>query len=604
MGRIKKKDPRAKKYQIPNPNDLESAISCIKARQMTYREASEVYGIHYSVLFRHVKNSNMKAQGGQTALSTEEENHIVSCLSLCAEWGYPLDRYDIRMVVKGYLDRRGKKVRQFNKNNLPGKDWANGFLTRHKTKLALRLCQNIKRSRAAITRETLNDYFDNLEISIDGIPPSHIVNYDETNLTDDPGTRKVITKRGSKYPERVMNNSKASTSVMFAAAADGVLLPPYVVYRSKHISDTWRIGGPKHTRFNRTKSGWFDSFCFDDWIKTIAIPYLSKLSGTKILIGDNLSSHLSTESIKICQKYNIKFVFLPTNSTHLTQPLDVAFFRPLKMHWRSILENWKKTDGAHEICIPKDHFPMLLKRLVLKLNENSVNNIKAGFEKCGIVPFNRDRVLSMSPYDSCDVNQSGDSINSSVLEFLKSMRSSNSTPRKTKKRLQVEPGKSVETVSDTDSDSELITELPHESSSDADEPEMSISNVLHTTSEPQVVKHGITFKNVIPIYKENEVNVDDWVLVSFQLDNLKQSSSKDMVYMYYIGQIIKQLDGSTFEGTFLRSKTTKLFKGFVYGFPNVKDICEFDRSQIIGKMQKPVPYCRGLFKFNFNCNSI
>ncbi|XP_025419986.1 uncharacterized protein LOC112690233 [Sipha flava] len=133
---------------------------------------------------------------------------------------------------------------------------------------------------------------------------------------------------------------------------------------------------------------------------------------------------------------------------------------------------------------------------------------------------------------------------------------------------------------------------------------MSISNVLHTTSEPQVVKHGITFKNVIPIYKENEVNVDDWVLVSFQLDNLKQSSSKDMVYMYYIGQIIKQLDGSTFEGTFLRSKTTKLFKGFVYGFPNVKDICEFDRSQIIGKMQKPIPYCRGLFKFNFNCNSI
>ena len=118
-----------------------------------------------------------------------------------------------------------------------------------------------------------------------------------------------------------MNNSKASTSVTFAAAANGVLLPPYVVYRSKHISDTWRIGGPKHTRFNRTKSGWFDSFCFDDWIKTIAIPYLSKLSGTKILIGDNLSTdiyHLSTDSIKICQKYNIKFVFLSTNSTHRT----------------------------------------------------------------------------------------------------------------------------------------------------------------------------------------------------------------------------------------------------------------------------------------------
>jgi len=64
------------------------------------------------------------------------------------------------------------------------------------------------------------------------------------------------------------------------------------------------------------------------------------------------------------------------------------------------------------------------------------------------------------------------------------------------------------TVSDTDSDSEQRTELPHESSSDTDEPEMSLSNVLHTTSEPQVVKHkhGITFKNVIPMDKENEEN--------------------------------------------------------------------------------------------------
>lgn len=133
---------------------------------------------------------------------------------------------------------------------------------------------------------------------------------------------------------------------------------------------------------------------------------------------------------------------------------------------------------------------------------------------------------------------------------------------------------------------------------------MSLSNVLHTNLEPQVVKHGITFKNIIPIDKEIKVNVDDWVLVSFKLENIKQSISKDMVYMYYIGQIIKQLDGSTYVGTFLRRKTTKLFKGFVYGFPNVKDICEFDRSQIIGKMQKPVPYCRGFFKFTFNYNSI
>ena len=64
------------------------------------------------------------------------------------------------------------------------------------------------------------------------MPLSNIVNYDETNLSDDPGKRKVIIRRGTKYPERVINSSKSSTSVMFAAAADGTILPPYVVYKA------------------------------------------------------------------------------------------------------------------------------------------------------------------------------------------------------------------------------------------------------------------------------------------------------------------------------------------------------------------------------------
>lgn len=132
----------------------------------------------------------------------------------CAKWGYPIDRFDLRSLVKCYLDRRGKKVRRF-KNHMPGKDWADGFLIWHKEKLSIRLWQNIKRARAGVSKEILNNYFDNLAISLAGVPPSSILNYDETNLTDGPGRRKVITKRGCKYPERVMNHSKASTSVIF-----------------------------------------------------------------------------------------------------------------------------------------------------------------------------------------------------------------------------------------------------------------------------------------------------------------------------------------------------------------------------------------------------
>lgn len=41
----------------------------------------------------------------------------------------------------------------------------------------------------------------------------------------------------------------------------------------------------------------------------------------------------------------------------------------------------------------------------------------------------------------------------------------------------------------------------------------------------------------------------------------------------------------------------------VYGFPEIRDICEFSTSQVVGKLEKPIPYGRGLFKFKYDCKS-
>lgn len=56
---------------------------------MSYREASKVYGIHHSVIYRRVKNPNIKTESEQTVLTTLEENTIVivSSIVYCAEWG-------------------------------------------------------------------------------------------------------------------------------------------------------------------------------------------------------------------------------------------------------------------------------------------------------------------------------------------------------------------------------------------------------------------------------------------------------------------------------------------------------------------------------------
>lgn len=76
-----------------------------------------------------------------------------------------------------------------------------------------------------------------------------------------------------------------------------------------------------------------------------------------------------------------------------------------------------------------------------------------------------------------------------------------------------------------------------------------------------------------------------------------------MHYTYFIGQIIKKTNNG-YLGTFLRKKNTRDFNGYIYFFPNVKDEFEFQFEQIIGKLDNPTPYNRGLLKFKLDFKSL
>lgn len=235
-----------------------------------------------------------KTVGGQPVLSNDFEETLLNYSLKCADFGMPLTPDDIKFIVKGMLDKANITIKKF-KANLPGPDWMRCFLSRHKEELTQRNCQNIKRSRAEVSKEEIEAYFINLERTLDGIPADNILNYDETNLSDEPGQKKSVFRRGVKYPERVINFSKGNISIMFSGTASGSLLPPYVVYKAEHLWNTWCEHGPSGTRFGRSKSGWMDGQNFQEWFQTIVIPWAKRKEGRKALIGDNLSSHISPQ---------------------------------------------------------------------------------------------------------------------------------------------------------------------------------------------------------------------------------------------------------------------------------------------------------------------
>ncbi len=136
--------------------------------------------------------------------------------------------------------------------------------------------------------------------------------------------------------------------------------------------------------YNRSPSGWFTREIFEDWFSKIVLPYFRHCGpGPKVLLGDNLGSHISFEIILRALQENIRFILLPPNSTHLTQLLDVSVFRPLKQSWRVVFEEWKLENKG---VMQKPIFLYLLKSSIEK-TKNMRSNIVSGFRGTGVYPF-------------------------------------------------------------------------------------------------------------------------------------------------------------------------------------------------------------------------
>ena len=332
MVRNYKRRERGKQtYQAYTTKSLEQCLQNVTNGNLSLRKAAEIYKIPCATIKNKLEGKHSKGVGGQTVFTRKEEELFVSRIISMCNWRFPLDKFDLRMVVSAYLTKQKRIVHRF-KESIPGDDWATN-----------RIATNIQRKRAEMSKEEVEKYFTNIETELQGVCLQNIWNYDETNVRDDPGSKKAVMKRGTKYPERVMDSSKVCYSLMFCGNAEGTILPPYTVCKSVHLYDSWVKGGPEGACYNRTKSGWFDEATFEDWFSTLVLPKLRKQEGKKILIGDNLSSHLSTEVIKACNNHNISFVCLLRNAAHHLQPLDVAFYGPLKKVWRSLLFEWRKT---------------------------------------------------------------------------------------------------------------------------------------------------------------------------------------------------------------------------------------------------------------------
>lgn len=436
-----RRQPGSRRYVDYTQADLKKCLDAIQSKVLTQRAAAELFNIPRSTLKNKLIRKHPNKPGKPKIFTEEEENAFEAHITALSEYGFPLTALDLKMIIKNYLASQGRVVKIF-KDNIPGKDWLASFLSRHQS-LSRRLANNIKRARIQVSEDVISNFIENIDKELKSVPPENIFNYDESNLCDDPGKKTILCRRGTKYPETIVNSTKVNFTVMFCGNAAGEAVPPFIVYKSDHLWSTWTENGPKGARYNRTKSGWMDSATFEDWFLNHLMPVLKKKTGRKVVIGDNLASHINKTVLKECEKHNVSFICLPPNATHILQPLDVAYFRPLKCKWRQVMLQWKNSQLGRKLSTtPKDQFPRLLKTALDFLTETKANLV-AGFRKTGIYPVDKQEPLARLPQQDRIIN--ADLIGNSFMQKLVQSRAEACPEQKTirKKKLNVPPGKSI-----------------------------------------------------------------------------------------------------------------------------------------------------------------
>ena len=98
---------------------------------------------------------------------------------------------------------------------------------------------------------------------------------------------------------------------------------------------------------------------------------------------DGHSSHIDFEASAYCRENNVVLYCLLANATHILQPCDVGFFRPMKASWKREVQNWQNSHTGQSLA--KQDFPGVFKTAFQNVAE--ILLVKNAFQRFGLYPF-------------------------------------------------------------------------------------------------------------------------------------------------------------------------------------------------------------------------
>jgi len=378
------------KRQKKNPKDRKSSI----------RQVAVDFNIPRKTLEGRLKGAVPRYQAQETLmnLTIHEEKELVHWITRLTQCGYA-PRYSTVRELAEII--RNRHIFGVNDDDIQlvnyepfGKDWVPRFMSRHSQLKSARI-KLIEAARVKdVSVERLTKWFEDLQcvITEHGIQPENIYNMDESGFAigDIEASQRIINATIRQAFQAKPGRQEWVTSIE-CVCADGTSLPPLIIFKGENLSRQW-ISASIHNnwRFSCNTKGWTSNVHGLQWLRQVFEPEThEKANGQpRLLICDGHDSHITASWIAHCMKNNIILMILPPHSSHLTQPLDVGVFKPLKTHMASALEPLVSTE-IH--CIMKAEW--LSAFVEAHDNAFSNQNIQSGFYSTGIIPFNPSKVI-------------------------------------------------------------------------------------------------------------------------------------------------------------------------------------------------------------------
>ncbi|SPJ88701.1 related to transposase [Fusarium torulosum] len=265
--------------------------------------------------------------------------------------------------------------------NYIGKNWVDRFFPRHPS-IELKPSRVIDAARKrCLTEESLLDYYTGLDWVVRSklVGSSRMYNVDETGVQQGETDFGIVAGTTlTSISEKIKADSTTWSSIIESISADGRRLTPCVIFTGNELQGQWF---PKEFH-DTSPSGWSNADIFLKWLQLVFLPETEPEDPSlwRVLVLDQHKSHVTAELMKKAWLHRVWLSWLPSHSSHVTQPLDVTAFGPLKQYYRQLTRNW----GTYEATSPQQQRLFLQAYKTASQKALSRKNIRQGFKTTGI----------------------------------------------------------------------------------------------------------------------------------------------------------------------------------------------------------------------------